>query len=95
MIFLGTTGWLPRCYGTRVFLNARTALALTSIWRPPWGFMTSLLGGPVIAHAEEISAPPAPDEWIPAPAFFGILLALFLVSAAALISTIRQRLFPA
>lgn len=60
-----------------------------------WGFMASLLAGAVLAHAEELSAPAAPDEWIPAPLFFGILVVLFLVSAAALISTVRQRLLSA
>ena len=60
-----------------------------------WGFMTSLVGAAVLAHAEELSAPSSPDEWIPAPAFFAILFILFLVSTSALIATIRERLLPA
>ena len=60
-----------------------------------WGFMTSLLAGAVVAHAEELSAPPSPDEWMPTDAFFGILVCLLLVSISALVSTIRLRLLPA
>lgn len=59
-----------------------------------WGFMTSLLGGAVVAHAEELSVRPSPEEWIPVQVFFGILIALLLVSGAALVATIRQRLLP-
>lgn len=59
-----------------------------------WGFMTSLLGSAVLAHAEELAAPPSPADWIPAPVFFGILIGLLLVSASALVATIRQRLLP-
>lgn len=56
-----------------------------------WGFMTSLLAGAALAHAEELSAHLSPDEWIPAPVFFVILVGLLLVSATALFATIRQR----
>ena len=59
-----------------------------------WGFMTSLLGAAVLAHVEELAAPPSPDEWISARIFFGILLGLLLVSVSALVSTIRQRSLP-
>ena len=55
-----------------------------------WGFMTSLLAGAVVAHAEELSVPSSPDEWITAPVFLSILVGLLLVSASALISTIRE-----
>jgi len=60
-----------------------------------WGFMASLLGAAVLAHSEGLSASSSPDDWIPAPVFFGILVVLFLVSAFALIATIRQRQLPA
>ena len=56
-----------------------------------WGYMTSLLAAAVIAHAEELSAPPSPEDWIPARMFFGILVVLLLVSATALVATIRER----
>ena len=55
-----------------------------------WGFMKSLLAAAVLAHAEELSVPASPDEWIPVPVFFGILVGLLLVSASALVATIRQ-----
>ena len=56
-----------------------------------WGFMTSLLAGAVVAHAEELSAPSSPDELIPAPVFLSILVGLLLVAVSALVSTIRQQ----
>ena len=59
-----------------------------------WGFMTSLLAGAAIAHAEELAAPPSPEEWIPVRAFFGILVSLLVVSVAALVSTVRVRPLP-
>jgi hypothetical protein len=59
-----------------------------------WGFMTSLLAAAVIAHAEELSAAPSPEDWIPARVFFGILAGLLLVSTSALVATIRERLLP-
>lgn len=56
-----------------------------------WGFMTSLLAGAVVAHAEELSALGTSDEWIPPKVFFGTLVSLLAVATSALVITVRQR----
>ena len=72
--------------GRRLTLERRSQSCLSSRRR---GLMTSVLAG-----AEELSAPPSPDEWMPPPMSFGVIVGLLLVSASTLFVTIRKRLLP-